>query len=257
MWLVIGLIIPLLGTGLGAFLVFFMKKELNEKLRKILLGFAGGVMLAASVWSLIDPSIRLSADMGKWAFVPAAVGLAIGVLFLLFLDMIIPHIHKQNEEEGPKNNFKKITKMIFAVTLHNIPEGMAVGVVFAGAIYGNEVMTISAALALSIGIAIQNFPEGAIISMPLYQEGMTKTKSFLLGLLSGAVEPVAALITIAFVGIIEPALPYFLAFAAGAMIYAVVEEVIPEAQEGRHSNLATISLAVGFILMMCLDIAFG
>lgn len=254
--IILGLLIPFAGTTLGAALVFLLKDKLNNKLQKILLGFASGVMIAASIWSLIMPAIDLSE--GSW--IPAAVGFLAGIAFLLILDTVIPHIHLNSDEvEGikGKKKLKKSTMLVFAVTLHNIPEGMAVGVVLAGAYYGNALLTMSGALALSIGIAIQNFPEGAIISMPLIGEGYSKPKAFLLGGLSGIVEPIAALITILLIGFIEPILPYLLAFAAGAMIYVVVEELIPEAQEGKHSNLATIALALGFVLMMILDIALA
>ena len=251
------LLIPFLGTVLGAALVFLLKDKLNSKLQKILLGFASGVMIAASIWSLIMPAIEMSG--GSW--VAAAIGFLAGIGFLLLLDTIIPHLHLNSEEvEGiqGKKSLKKSTMLIFAVTLHNIPEGMAVGVVLAGAYYGdNTLLNMSAALALAIGIAIQNFPEGAVISMPLVGEGYSKPKSFLMGFISGIVEPIAALITMLLIGFIEPILPYILAFAAGAMIYVVVEELIPESQEGKHSNLATIALAIGFVLMMILDIALG
>lgn len=257
MQIFIGIIIPFLGTSLGSLLVFLLKNKLNEKIEKLLLGFASGVMIAASIWSLIDPAISMSNNLGKLAFLPAAVGFMAGIFFLFLLDTIVPHTHLTNEDEGLKSGFKKTTKMLFAVTLHNIPEGMAVGVVLAGALYGNSMISISAALSLSIGIAIQNFPEGAIISLPLYQEGMNKPKAFLMGVLSGIVEPIAALITIFLVKYISPALPYILAFAAGAMIYVVVEELIPEFQANGHSNLATIALAIGFVLMMILDIALS
>ena len=258
--IILGLLIPFIGTTLGASLVFFLRNELNNKLQKILLGFASGVMIAASVWSLIMPAIDMSSDL-KMPWIPAAIGFLLGIGFLLLLDTVIPHMHLNSDEvEGiqGKKSLKKSTMLVFAVTLHNIPEGMAVGVVFvfAGAYYGNSLLT-SGALALAIGIAIQNFPEGAVISMPLIGEGYTKKKSFLLGVLSGIVEPIAAVITILLIGVIEPILPYVLAFAAGAMIYVVVEELIPEAQEGKHSNLATIALALGFTLMMILDIALG
>ena len=254
----LGVLIPFLGTSLGAVLVFFLRDKLNETFEKILLGFAAGVMVAASVWSLINPAIEQSASMGVWAFVPAAVGFILGVLFLWFLDTFVPHTHSvSKDEEGVKSGFKKTTKMMFAVTLHNIPEGMAVGVVLAGALYGNAVITSSAAIALAIGIAIQNFPEGAIISMPLQQEGMSKPKAFLMGVLSGAVEPIASLITIACVQFITPALPYILAFAAGAMIYVVVEELIPDSQMHSHTNYATLGFAFGFVIMMILDVALG
>ena len=258
MQLFLGIMIPFLGTALGAFLVFFMKKDLNPKLEKILLGFAAGVMIAASVWSLLLPAIELSSDLGNLSFLPAAVGFLLGIAFLLVLDTIIPHLHINSDSpEGIPSRLKKTTMLVLAVTLHNIPEGMAVGVVLAGAYYGNTVITLSGALTLSIGIAVQNFPEGAIISMPLKGEGVSKPKSFLWGVLSGAVEPIAAVLTIGFIRIIHPILPYVLSFAAGAMIYVVVEELIPESQSKEHTNLATIALAIGFVIMMILDIALG
>ncbi len=257
MELFIGLTIPLLGTTLGSLLVFFMKKNMNEKVHKILLGFAGGVMTAASIWSLIDPSIELSESMGKLSFLPALIGFMIGIIFMLILDEVVPHTHEGNVEEGLKSNFKKTTKMLFAVTLHNIPEGMAVGVVFAGALYGNESITLAGALALSIGIAIQNFPEGSIISMPLYQEGTSKPKAFLYGFLSGIVEPLAALLAIGLLSIVKPSLPYILSFAAGAMVYVVIDEIIPSMQVGSHSNYSIIAFAIGFVMMMAMDIALG
>ena len=257
MEIAIGILLPFLGTVIGASLVFFLKDTLNNKIQKILLGFASGVMIAASIWSLIIPSIDMSEDL-TLPWIPAAVGFLGGIGFLLLLDILIPHIHLNNEEpEGLKSNLSKSSMLLFAVTLHNIPEGMAVGVVLAGAYYGNELLTISGALALAFGIALQNLPEGAIISMPLKAQGNSKKKSFFLGVASGIVEPIAALITLLLAKYITPILPYLLSFAAGAMIYVVVEELIPEAQEGKHSNLATISLAIGFTLMMILDIAFA
>jgi len=256
--IIIGLLIPFLGTALGAAMVFFMKNSMNKKLEKILLGFASGVMIAASVWSLIIPSINMATEQGKIAWLPAAVGFLLGILFLLVLDSVIPHLHlNSSEPEGIKAKLKKTTMMVFAVTLHNIPEGMAVGVAFAGAMTQNTGITIAGALALAIGIAIQNFPEGAIISMPLKSEGMSKGKAFMLGVLSGVVEPIGALITILLTNLVVPVLPYLLSFAAGAMIYVVVEELIPEAQDGEHSNLATIGVAIGFVIMMILDVALG
>lgn len=257
--IIFGLIIPFLGTTVGASLVFLLKDKLNDKVQKILLGFASGVMIAASIWSLITPAIDMSSHLA-FPWLPAAVGFLLGIAFLLVLDTVIPHLHlNSNEVEGiqGKKSLKKSTMLVLAVTLHNIPEGMAVGVVLAGAYYGNELLSMSAALALSIGIALQNLPEGAIISMPLIGEGYTKPKAFLLGSLSGIVEPIAAAVTILLISFIEPILPYLLAFAAGAMIYVVVEELIPESQEGKHSNIATISLAIGFVLMMILDIALS
>ncbi len=257
MEIALGVMFPFIGTTLGASLVFLLKNKLNTKVEKVLLGFASGVMIAASIWSLIIPSIEMSGDL-KLSWIPAAVGFLLGIAFLLILDSVIPHLHLHNEKpEGIKSHLKKTTMLIFAVTLHNIPEGMAVGVVLAGAYYGNELITLSGALALSIGIAIQNLPEGAIISMPLKSEGYSKKKAFLMGALSGIVEPIASLITILLIKWIQPILPYLLSFAAGAMIYVVVEELIPEAQEGEHSNWSTIALALGFVLMMILDIALG
>lgn len=255
---IIGILIPFLGTTLGAAMVFLMKKELNSKVEKALLGFASGVMIAASIWSLIIPSIDMSSSYGKLSFIPAAIGFLLGVIFLLLMDIIVPHFHLNSDEpEGMKSKLKKTTMMVFAVTIHNIPEGMAVGVVFAGAMQNNSLVTISGAIALSIGIAIQNFPEGAIISMPLKSEGMSKGKSFLYGTLSGIVEPIAAIITVLLINIVTPILPYLLAFAAGAMMYVVVEELIPEAQAGKHTNISTIGFTIGFILMMVLDVALG
>jgi len=254
-WIVvISLLIPLLGTTLGSAMVFFLKDNINPKLQKILLGFASGVMIAASIWSLLEPAIGTYNDFKKW-LIPA-IGFLVGIGFLLLLDYLIPHIHIDKQEEGIKRNkLSKTFKMFLAVTLHNIPEGLAVGVVIAGMISGN--INEHAMLALSIGIAIQNFPEGAIISMPLKEEGYSKTKAFLYGFGSGIVEPIAALIAILLTYYVSTILPFVLAFAAGAMIYVVVEELIPEANTGNHSNLATIGLAIGFVLMMVLDIALG
>ena len=231
---------------------------MNKKLEKLLLGFASGVMIAASVWSLIIPSIEMAETQGKIAWIPAAIGFLLGIVFLLVLDSVIPHMHLESEKpEGRKSKLKKTTMMLLAVTLHNIPEGMAVGVIFAGALMGNAGITMAEALTLAIGIAIQNFPEGAIISLPLRSEGNKRSRSFALGVLSGAVEPVGAILAIALASIVTPILPYMLAFAAGAMIYVVVEELIPEASEGEHSNLGTIAFAIGFALMMMLDVALG
>ena len=250
--------IPFVGTFLGAACVLFMTGELKPLVQKSLLGFASGVMVAASVWSLLIPSLELSEEMGRLSFIPAAVGFALGIAFLLILDRIIPHLHLNSDEpEGIKAHLKKTTMLVLAVTLHNIPEGMAVGVVFAGFLMGSGNITLTGALALAIGIAIQNFPEGAIISLPLRSEGNKRGKSFALGVLSGAVEPVGAILAIALASIVTPILPYMLAFAAGAMIYVVVEELIPEASEGEHSNLGTIAFAIGFALMMMLDVALG
>lgn len=258
MQLAAGLLLPFIGTTLGSACVFFMKGQMKPLIQKILLGFASGVMVAASVWSLLIPSMEMSENMGKYAFIPAAAGFLLGIFFLLMMDQAVPHLHMGAEKsEGPKCSLKKTTMLVLAVTLHNIPEGMAVGVVFAGMLSRNTEITMAGAFALSIGIAIQNFPEGAIISMPLKSEGTGKGKAFLYGMLSGAVEPVAAGITILVAGFITPVLPYLLSFAAGAMLYVVVEELIPEASEGEHSNIGTIGFAAGFVLMMILDVALG
>lgn len=253
------LAIPFIGTSLGAFTVFFMKDKINPKTEKILLGFAAGVMIAASVWSLLIPSIDLARQRGEISWLPALIGFALGIAFLLLIDSIVPHLHlKSTKPEGfDKGLFSKTAMMLFAVTIHNIPEGMAVGVTCAGAIGENPRITLASALVLSVGIAIQNFPEGAIISMPLKAEGMGKGKAFFYGVLSGAVEPVGAIITLLLTSHILPLLPYFLSFAAGAMMYVVIEELIPECQSGEHSNLGTIGAAVGFALMMVLDVALG
>ena len=253
-----GILIPFLGTSFGAACVFFMKNDMSERLSRILTGFAAGVMVAASVWSLLIPAMEQAASMGKLSFIPAVVGFWGGVLFLLLLDHVIPHLHRYSDcEEGPKSRLQKTTMMVLAVTLHNIPEGMAVGVVYAGYIAGNVKISAAAAMALSLGIAIQNFPEGAIISMPLRAEGMKKSKAFFGGVLSGIVEPIGAILTILAAGLIIPALPYLLSFAAGAMLYVVVEELIPEMSQGKHSNLGTVFFAVGFTVMMALDVALG
>ena len=253
-----GILIPFFGTSLGAACVFFMKHDMSERLSRILTGFAAGVMVAASIWSLLIPAMEQSEEMGKFAFVPAVAGFWGGILFLLLLDHIIPHLHRYSvSAEGPKSRLQRTTMMVLAVTLHNIPEGMAVGVVYAGYLAGNAKITVTAAMALSIGIAIQNFPEGAIISMPLRAEGMKVSKAFAGGVLSGIVEPVGAMLTILAAGYIVPALPYLLSFAAGAMIYVVVEELIPEMSQGEHSDLGTIFFAVGFTVMMSLDVALG
>lgn len=253
-----GILIPFLGTSFGAACVFFMKHDMSERLSRILTGFAAGVMVAASIWSLLIPAMEQSEEMGKFAFVPAVAGFWGGILFLLLLDHIIPHLHRYSvSAEGPKSRLQRTTMMVLAVTLHNIPEGMAVGVVYAGYLAGNAKITVAAAMALSIGIAIQNFPEGAIISMPLRAEGMNVSKAFAGGVLSGIVEPVGAVLTILAAGYIVPALPYLLSFAAGAMIYVVVEELIPEMSQGEHSDLGTIFFAVGFTVMMSLDVALG
>lgn len=254
----IGVLIPFLGTLLGSACVFLLKDKINNKLQRGLLGFASGVMIAAAIWSLIIPSIDMSGYLGKLAFIPAAVGIILGMLFLLLMDKIIPHLHLSSKKpEGLKAKISKTTMLVLAVTLHNIPEGMAVGVVFAGFISGETSISIAGSIALSIGIAIQNFPEGAIISLPLKSEGNSKLKSFILGTLSGIVEPIAALVTILLANLITPILPYVLSFAAGAMIYVVVEELIPEASEGEHSNIGSIGFGIGFVIMMILDIALG
>ncbi len=257
-YVISGLLIPFAGTSLGAACVFFLKKEISNRVQKALTGFASGVMVAASIWSLIIPAMEQCEDMGKLSFVPSAIGFWIGILFLLLLDSVIPHLHlNADKAEGPKAKLKKTTMMVLAVTLHNIPEGMAVGVVYAGFISGSSLISAGGALALAIGIAIQNFPEGAIVSMPLVTEGKSRWRAFLDGVLSGAVEPVGALLTIVAAGLIIPAMPYLLSFAAGAMIYVVVEELIPEMSEGEHSNIGVVMFAVGFTLMMALDVALG
>lgn len=253
-----GLLIPFIGTALGSCCVFFMKSGLNRTVQRVLTGFAAGVMTAASVWSLLIPAIEQSEHMGKLSFIPAVVGFLAGIFFLLLLDRLVPHLHMNSDEaEGVKTHLSKNTMLLLAVALHNIPEGMAVGAVYAGFIYGGADITAAAALALSVGIAIQNFPEGAIISMPLRSEGMSKTKAFACGVISGIAEPLGAVLTILAAGFIVPAMPYFLSFAAGAMIYVVVEELIPEMSEGEHSNIGTIAFAIGFAVMMILDVALG
>ena len=253
-----GILIPFAGTSLGAACVFFMQRTLRPIIQRALTGFAAGVMVAASIWSLLILAMEQSVSMGKLSFLPAVAGFWIGVLFLLVLDRIIPHLHMgSSEAEGPSVSLKRTTMLVFAVVLHNIPEGMAVGVVYAGWLAESSGLTLMGAMALSIGIAIQNFPEGAIISMPLRAEGMGKGKAFVCGVLSGAVEPIGAWITILAAEHIVPWLPYLLSFAAGAMMYVVVEELIPEMSEGRHSNVGTLLFAVGFTLMMTLDVALG
>ncbi|MBQ4244060.1 MAG: ZIP family metal transporter [Clostridia bacterium] len=250
--------IPLVGTTLGAGIVFFMKEEMSTKLRKILTGFAGGVMIAASFWSLLEPSLEESSHLGKLSFIPAAIGFLVGIAFLLVIDVATPHVHINNQDEGPqRKGMSHNAKLFLAVTIHNIPEGMAAGVVFAGWMSGKASISITSALALSIGIAIQNFPEGGVVSAPLLANGMSKGKTFLYGFLSGVVEPIAAVVTICATALVVPVLPYFLAFAAGAMIYVVIEELIPEMAEGPHSNSGTISFALGFVTMMILDVALG
>ncbi len=258
MEILLGLMIPFLGTAAGSGCVFLLRDALKPQVQKTLLGFASGVMVAASVWSLLIPAMDMAGDMGRWAFVPAAVGFLLGMGFLLLMDQLIPHLHIGSEKaEGPKCQLKKTTMLVLAVTLHNIPEGMAVGVVFAGLLAENATITLTGAFALSVGIAIQNFPEGAIISLPLKSEGTGKGRAFLYGALSGIVEPLGAALTLLLSSWISPVLPYLLAFAAGAMLYVVVEELIPEASQGEHSNLGTIGFAVGFVLMMILDVALG
>lgn len=253
-----GILIPFLGTSLGAGCVFFLKNSLRDGIQRALTGFAAGVMVAASIWSLLIPAMEQAADLGRLAFFPAAMGFWLGILFLLLLDHLIPHLHQNSlQAEGPKSQLQRTTMMVLAVTLHNIPEGMAVGVVYAGYLAGTAQITAAGALALSLGIAIQNFPEGAIISMPLRAEGMKKGRAFWGGVLSGIVEPIGAVLTILAAGIVVPALPCLLSFAAGAMLYVVVEELIPEMSQGQHSNVGTIFFAVGFSVMMVLDVALG
>ena len=253
-----GILIPFLGTSLGAASVFFLKKSLGDYIQRALTGFAAGVMVAASIWSLLIPAMDQSEALSKLAFFPAVVGFWMGILFLLLLDHIIPHLHRNSQQaEGPHSQLQRTTMMVLAVTLHNIPEGMAVGVVYAGYLSGTAQITAAGALALSLGIAIQNFPEGAIISMPLRAEGMSKGRAFWGGVLSGVVEPIGAVLTILAASVIVPALPYLLSFAAGAMLYVVVEELIPEMSQGEHSDIGTVLFAVGFSLMMVLDVALG
>lgn len=253
-----GLLIPFFGTAIGSAFVFFLKGKLKRSVERMLTGFAGGVMVAASIWSLLIPAIEQSREMGHFAFVPAVVGFWIGILFLLALDHLIPHLHQHAKEpEGPRSHLQRSTMLLLAVTLHNIPEGMAVGAVLGGILGGNTPITFAGALALSIGIAIQNVPEGAIISMPLKAAGFRSRKAFLYGLLSGVVEPIGGALTVLAASLIMPSMPYLLSFAAGAMIYVVVEELIPETAEGPHSNIGTVFFAIGFSLMMILDIALG
>ena len=253
-----GILIPFAGTALGSACVYFMKNRIAEGTQRALTGFAAGVMVAASVWSLLIPALEQSVSMGTWSFIPAAVGFAAGMAFLLVLDHVIPHLHRfAAQAEGPKTRLQRTTMLVLAVTLHNIPEGMAVGVVYAGLRTGSPGITAAGALALSVGIAIQNFPEGAIISMPLRSEGMSKHKAFGAGVLSGIVEPAGALLTVLLSGLIVPILPYCLSFAAGAMLYVVVEELIPEMSQGEHSNIGTIFFAAGFMVMMILDVTLG
>lgn len=254
----LGILVPFLGTTLGAAMVFFMKGDLKPWLQKLLLGFASGVMMAASVWSLLIPSLEEASQQSDIAWLPAAAGFLAGVGFLLIIDSLVPHLHPNSKTpEGLPAKMKRNTMLILAVTIHNVPEGMAVGVVFAGVLSGNAAISLAGAMALSLGIAIQNFPEGAIVSAPLRAEGMSRGRAFVFGTLSGVVEPLAAVITIALTSLLVPAMPYLLAFAAGAMIYVVVEELIPGLQEGGHSNIGVVGVAVGFVLMMCLDVALG
>ena len=256
--LIIGLLIPLLGTMLGSSFVFFMKDQMSERLQKTLLGFASGVMVAASVWSLIIPSMEMEADKGAWSVVPAAIGFLIGIGFLLAIDELTPHLHIGTDKpEGPRSRLSRTAMLALAVTIHNLPEGMAVGVVFAGAESGASNISLASAIAVSLGIAIQNVPEGAIISMPMRAEGNSRWKSFAIGSLSGVVEPIGALAVLLLASLLVPVLPYMLSFAAGAMFYVVVEELIPEASNGQHSNLSTIGFAIGFVLMMVLDVVMG
>ena len=256
--ILIGLLIPFIGTAAGAACVFILKKDLKTGVQKALSGFAAGVMVAASIWSLIVPAIEQCSDKGRFAFLPAFIGFWLGILFLLLLDHVIPHLHRSIDQvEGPRSHLTRTAMLVLAVTLHNIPEGMAVGVVYAGLASGSAMITAGGALALALGIAIQNFPEGAIISMPLYAEGKSKKKSFVLGMLSGAVEPVFGGLTVLLAGLIVPAMPYLLSFAAGAMLYVVVEELIPEMSAGEHTNIGVMAFALGFSIMMALDVALG
>ena len=256
--IILGLLIPFLGTGAGSACVFFLRKDMSRMVQRILTGFAAGVMTAASIWSLLIPAMEQARPMGRLAFLPAAAGFWLGILFLLLLDNAIPHLHMHaRQTEGPRAPLQRTTLMLLAVTLHNIPEGMAVGAVYAGIRSGSSLVTAGGALALALGIAIQNFPEGAIISMPLHAAGKSRRRAFTDGVLSGAVEPVFGALTIAAAGLIVPAMPYLLSFAAGAMIYVVVEELIPEMSEGDHSNLGVLAFSAGFTVMMILDVALG
>lgn len=253
-----GVLIPFIGTAAGAASVFFLRKQIGANLQRIFTGFAAGVMVAASVWSLLIPAMEMCEEMGKLSFFPALTGFLLGILFLLFMDRLVPHLHIGSDKpEGSKSDLSRTAMLMLAVTIHNLPEGAACGAIFAGVLSGEGTVTMAGAITLAIGIAIQNFPEGAIISLPLRSEGNSRGKSFLLGTLSGVVEPLGAVVAILLASIVNPVLPYLLAFAAGAMIYVVVEELIPEASEGEHSNLGTIAFAVGFALMMMLDVALG
>ena len=254
---ILGILIPFAGTSLGAAMVFILRRQISDGLNKILTGFAAGVMVAASFWSLLEPALESSAEMGKLSFLPAAIGFLIGVGFLLLLDEVTPHMHFNNQDEGPKSGLKRTTKLILAVTLHNIPEGMAVGVVYAGLLSGSAEITAGGALALALGIAIQNFPEGAIISMPLRAEGNSRWRSFGIGALSGIVEPIGGALVLLLATSILGIMPFMLAFAAGAMLYVVVEELVPDYSQGRHSNIGTMGFAAGFALMMVLDVVLG
>lgn len=256
--ILIGLLVPLLGTMLGSAFVFFMKGDLSVRLQKSLLGFASGVMVAASVWSLLIPAMDMESESGKWAVMPAAVGFLLGMGFLLLIDCLTPHLHIDTDKpEGLHSQLSRTAMLALAVTIHNLPEGMAVGVVFAGADNATSNISLTSALAVSVGIAIQNIPEGAIISMPMRAEGNSRLRSFLIGSLSGAVEPIGAVAVLLLASLLVPVLPYMLAFAAGAMFYVVIEELIPEASSGQHSNLNTIGFAFGFVLMMVLDVVMG
>ena len=256
--MLVAIVLPFLGTTVGAGFVFFLRGQMNRTLQRSLMGFASGVMVAASIWSLIIPAIEQSEHMGKLSFLPALVGVWAGFLFLLALDHLIPHLHINSDRpEGTASSLGKSTMMVLAVALHNLPEGMAVGVVVAGWLAGNQSISAAGVIALAAGIALQNLPEGAIISMPLKSNGMSRGRAFGYGVLSGVVEPLGAVLTILLAGILTPAVPYFLAFAAGAMLYVVVEELIPEMSEGEHSNIGTVFFAVGFTVMMVLDVALG
>ena len=258
MGIIWGVLIPFAGTTAGAACVFFLRKQISGNLQRVFTGFAAGVMVAASVWSLLIPAMDMCEDMGKMAFFPALVGFLLGIVFLLFMDNLVPHLHVGSDKpEGSKSNLSRTAMLMLAVTIHNLPEGAACGAILAGVISGDGTVTMAGAITLAIGIAIQNFPEGAIISLPLRSEGNSRGKSFLLGALSGIVEPIGAIIAILLASVVTPILPYLLAFAAGDMIYVVVEELIPEANEGEHSNLGTIAFAIGFALMMVLDVALS
>ena len=259
MWLQVaeGVLIPFLGTALGAGCVFFLKNSISDRLNRALTGFASGIMVSASFFSLLLPALEQAAEMGKLSFLPAAAGFLVGMLFLLVLDLVIPHIHLDQSEEGPRSGLRRTTKLALAVTLHNLPEGMAVGVVYAGWMYGNQDISLMGAFSLALGIALQNFPEGAIVSMPLRAEGMPKGKTFLYGVLSGVVEPIGAILILLAAGVFVPVLPYLLSFAAGAMFYVVIEELVPEMAEGNHSNIGAVCFALGFVLMMALDVGLG